>query len=106
MRGFDLAFGVGHHAEHVPGGIEHARDLPRRAVDVAGVAERDAAFAFEPVERFGVGEVIAVVVRDRTKRAMSASSVRSMPPPPAVTVLLPLKLKQETAPKDPAGRSL
>ena len=37
----------------------------RGAVDVAGVAERDAAFAFQPVERLGVGEVIAVVMRDR-----------------------------------------
>ena len=39
--------------------------LPRRAVDLVEIAESDAAFALEPVERRFVGLVIAVVVRDR-----------------------------------------
>ena len=41
--------------------------LPRRAVDLVGVAEGDAAFALEPVERRCVGLVIAVMVGDRER---------------------------------------
>ena len=37
----------------------------RRAVDAVEVAERDPAFAFQPVERRFVRLVIAVVVGDR-----------------------------------------
>src|SRR3712207_6992753 len=39
--------------------------LFRSAVDLAGVAEGDPALALEPVEGFGVGLVVAVVVGDR-----------------------------------------
>ena len=65
--GFDRALGVRHHAEHIAGVVEDPGDVARRAVDLAGVAERDPAFAFEPVERLGIGLVIAVVVGDRDR---------------------------------------
>ena len=59
MRGFDCAFRVGHHAEHIAGGVNDAGDVARGAVDAFGIAEGDAAFAFQPVERLGVGDVRA-----------------------------------------------
>src|SRR3546814_4975372 len=48
--------------------VEHAGDAALRAVDIFGIAEGDAAFAFEPVERIAVGKVIAVVVRSEERR--------------------------------------
>ena len=51
MRGFDTTFGVRHHANHIAACVEHASNLPRRTVDAFGIAERDPAIAFEPVER-------------------------------------------------------
>ena len=69
MGGFDHALGVRHHAEHVAGLVDDAGDVARRSVDGAGVAERDAAFAFQPVERLGIGGVIAVVMGDRDARS-------------------------------------
>src|SRR3546814_4970461 len=44
--------------------VEHAGDRPRRPVDVIGIAERDASLALDPVERRGVGEIIAVMMRN------------------------------------------
>src|SRR3546814_6489029 len=63
VGGLDPAFGMRHHAEDIAGRIEDAGDVARRAVDVGGIAEGDAAFAFEPVERIGIGEIIAVMMR-------------------------------------------
>jgi hypothetical protein len=56
---------VGHHAQHVAAIVEHAGDIALRTVDRFGIAERHAAFAFQPVERFGIGVIVAVMVRDR-----------------------------------------
>src|SRR3546814_5317233 len=64
VGGLDPAFGMRHHAEDIAGRIEDAGDVARRAVDVGGIADGDAAFAFEPVERIGFGEIIAVLMRD------------------------------------------
>ncbi len=64
MRLFDGAFGVRHHAEHIAFGIQNTGDVALRAVAVFDVAEGDTPFAFEHVERFVVGEIIAVMVRD------------------------------------------
>ena len=52
-----------HHAEHIARGVEHPGDAPLRSVDLLAVAEGHAAFALEPVERFAIGEVVAVMVR-------------------------------------------
>ena len=41
-----------------------------------GIAERHAAFAFEPVERGVVGEVVAVMVRDRDARSSDPAHSR------------------------------
>ncbi|PAV68036.1 hypothetical protein WR25_14125 [Diploscapter pachys] len=80
VRRFDLAFGVGHHAEHVASGVEDAGDVARRAVDGFAIAEGDAAFALEAVERVGVGEVITIVMRDghadRLARVITAGEGR------------------------------
>ena len=73
VRRLDRPLGVRHQAEHVAGIVEDAGDPPRRAVDLVEVAERDPAFALEPVERRFVGLVIAVVVRDRERIASPAS---------------------------------
>ena len=48
----------------LPRSFKHACDVARAAVDLFGVAERDAAFALDPVERFGIRDVIAIVMRD------------------------------------------
>jgi len=76
VRGFDAAFGVGHHAEYVALVVEQAGDVARGTVDALGIAERDAAFAFEAVERLGVGEIIAVVMRDREGHALAGLVAR------------------------------
>lgn len=34
MRGFDAAFGVGHHADHIAARVEDACNVPREAVEV------------------------------------------------------------------------
>src|SRR6185437_11627446 len=66
--------GMRHQAEHAFALIENAGDVASRAVKVGvlaeiaaivAIAERDAAVAFEPVERSVVREIIAVVMRDR-----------------------------------------
>ena len=54
-RSFDAALGMRHQAEHIAGRIEHAGNVARGAVDRLGITERDAAFAFQAVERFGIG---------------------------------------------------
>ena len=65
MCGFDHAFGVRHHAQHIAGIVQHAGNLALRSVDRFGIAERDAVFGFQPVERCFVGELVAVMVRNR-----------------------------------------
>jgi hypothetical protein len=64
MGGFDHAFGVGHHAEHIARVVEDAGDVAGRSVDAFRIAQRDAAFAFQPVERGVVGAIIAVMMGD------------------------------------------
>ena len=70
----DGAFGVGHHAEHVPVGVHDAGDVAHGAVRIragrrrppaSGVAEDDVAVSLESVERRVVGGVAPVTVRDR-----------------------------------------
>ncbi len=65
MGGLHHPLRMRHQAEHVAGRVENAGYAPRRTVHLAGIAEGDPAFALEPVERFGIGLVIAVVMRDR-----------------------------------------
>ena len=55
---------MGHHAEHIAGRVEDARDVAARSVTVFGIAEGHAAIALEPVQHVVVGEIIAVMVRD------------------------------------------
>ena len=40
-----------HHPEYIARIVEDARDIPRRAVDIVGVAEDDAPFAFDGLLR-------------------------------------------------------
>jgi hypothetical protein len=63
-----------HQSQHVALLVQDSGDGARRAVGVgrvvdravlAAIAESDQAFAFEPVERVLVGEIIAVVMRHR-----------------------------------------
>ena len=65
MLRLDHPFGVRHHAQHIALGVEYAGDVARRSVDVLIVAERDLAFALDPVERRGIGEIVAVMMRHR-----------------------------------------
>ena len=58
------ALGVRHHAHHVALAVEDAGDVAQRAVGVIEVAEGDAVFGFELVERALVGEVAAFAVGD------------------------------------------
>ena len=53
--------------EHIALGVDDAGDVVDRAVGVGafGVAEDDLAFAFDARQRFGVGEIVAVVMGDR-----------------------------------------
>ena len=60
---------MGHQAEHGARLVEDAGDVAARAVGIGfgvtwpcgvAIAEGDAAFAFEPVERLVVGEIVAV----------------------------------------------
>ena len=64
MCWFNNAFGVRHHAKHIARVIEQARYVIGRTVYGRGVAKSDAALAFNPRERFGFGEIIAVMMRD------------------------------------------
>ncbi len=58
-------FGVRHHAQHAPIGAEDTGNVAARSVGIVGIAEGDATFAFERIQRGLIGEVIAVVMRDR-----------------------------------------
>ena len=64
ISGSVRAFGVGHHAHHIAFAVEHAGDVAQRAVGVVDVAEGDAVFGFEFVERALVGDVAAFAVSD------------------------------------------
>ncbi len=67
MGGFDQVFRMRHHAQHIAARIDDTGNVVDRSVRVGafGIAEHDLAFAFETLQRFGVGEIIAVVMRDR-----------------------------------------
>ena len=54
MGRFHRPFRVRHHAEHIARIVDDSGDLPRRAVDAFGITEGDAAFPFQPIERFGI----------------------------------------------------
>src|ERR1700726_4542800 len=63
-----------HQAEDSAGLVVDAGDGAGRAVEVCdfdtlarrtAIAERDEAASFEPVERLGIGGIVAVVMRDR-----------------------------------------
>ena len=58
------ALGVRHHAHHVALAVQDAGDVAQRAVGIVDVAEGDAVFGFEFVERALVGEVAAFAVGD------------------------------------------
>ena len=61
----DRAFGVRHHSQHPAILADHAGDIARRSIDRLVVTEGHQPFAFEHVERFAVGKIVAVVMRDR-----------------------------------------
>ena len=67
MSGFDHPLGVRHHAEHIALRIEDTGNAPRRPVDLAGVAEGNAALTLETVQCFRIGLEVAVVVGNRMK---------------------------------------
>jgi hypothetical protein len=56
---------VGHQAEHIAGRVDDTGDIARRAIDRFGIAEHHPALALQPVERFGIGDIVAVVMRHR-----------------------------------------
>src|SRR3954463_8095090 len=67
------AFRVGHHAEHIAGLVDDSGNRAHRAVGApellavartADVAEDDASFALEAIERFLISGVAAVAVGD------------------------------------------
>ena len=61
-----------HQAEHVAAGsAQDAGDVGRRAVRVVDVAQGDPVLVREPLQRVGVGEVVAVVVRHRESDALA-----------------------------------
>src|SRR5687768_955033 len=71
-QGIHRPFGVWHHAEHVARPIEDTRNVAHRAVGVVRllglerarrVAEDDAPFALEPIQRLVVRAVAPVAVR-------------------------------------------
>ncbi len=78
VRRVGRALGVRHQPEHPPVRREDAGDVARRAVGVVDVAEGDAVLALEPVERVGVGEVVAVVVGDRQPDGLAAARSRAV----------------------------
>ena len=63
--GSTIRSGCGIMPSTLPASLRMPAMLARRAVDLAGIAEGDPAFALEPVERLGVGLVIAVMMGDR-----------------------------------------
>src|SRR5512142_2359487 len=65
MGGLDDSLGVRHQTKHLPAIVEDAGDVASRAIAFLKISERDAAFAFEAIERLGVRLVVAVVVSDR-----------------------------------------
>lgn len=56
-----------HHAKHIAIFIHDAGDVVHRAVRIGafGIAEHHLAIAFDACQRFGVGEIVAVMVRHR-----------------------------------------
>src|SRR5215210_6460559 len=84
-NGIDGTLGVWHHPEHVAGLIHDTRDIAHRAIRVVRlyglqrarrVAEDDVAFALQPIERFLVGAVPTVAVRDRQHDLFAALVAR------------------------------
>src|SRR5215469_5729488 len=71
------ALGMRHQAQHVALLAEDSRDVAGRAVGIVagGVAESDAAFAFEAVQRLFVGDVIAFAMRNREDHAFALAVV-------------------------------
>ena len=61
--------GCGIRPSTLPASLRMPAICARRAVDLVEVAESDAAFAFQAVERHLVGLIIAVVVSDREQRS-------------------------------------
>ena len=71
---FDVVFRMRHHAEHIAALIEDAGDAVHRPVVIPvgignavrpGIAEQDAAFAFELRHGLAIGDVVALAVRHR-----------------------------------------
>ena len=60
-----VPFGVRHQAKHTAVFGQHARNVACGAVRIVDIAERHTPLAFQPVERRGFGEVVAVMVRNR-----------------------------------------
>ena len=65
MGRLDHPLRMRHHPEHVAGLVDDPGDGSGGAVDLIRIAKGDPAFAFEPVERLGIGLVIAVMMGDR-----------------------------------------
>src|SRR5262245_50107899 len=61
MRGFDQILGMWHQAKHIAALVDDAGNVIDRTVRICalGIAEHDLAFAFEPGERLGLGEIVA-----------------------------------------------
>src|SRR3712207_5761948 len=57
MRRLEHPLRMRHHPEDVAAVIEDAGYVTCRSIDFAAVAEGHTAFAFQPVERFGIGRV-------------------------------------------------
>src|SRR5690554_1048629 len=65
MLGINRAFRVRHHAKDVTGLVEHASNVPRRSVDIVGIAESHTIIIFQPVERLVISKIITVMMGDR-----------------------------------------
>ena len=69
------ALGMRHHAHHVAFAVQDAGDVAQRAVGIVHIAEHDAVFGFEFVERALIGEVAAFAVRHGQVQHLALCSV-------------------------------
>ena len=70
-RGFDRTFRVRHHAQHPAIRAQHPGNIARRTIAGFAIAERDPAFALDPVQRLVIGKIIAVVMGHRNAQAFA-----------------------------------
>src|SRR5687768_12556950 len=65
---------MGHHAEHVALTVDDPRDIPQRSIARRSIAEQDAIFSLEFIERPFIRIVIAFAVGDRNPQDLSSLS--------------------------------